>query len=168
MSESAPEGTQNEQHEGGSTSGYTPPATQQDLNRIITERVNRAKATFGDYEDLKGKAAKFDALEASNLTENEKTANRLSAADAEVAKVPAKVAEALRAHLVTLHSIEADDAELFLTANDPALLLKQVERLVGRAGESKKRGNHVPREGSTTHSAESDERETARAIFGSN
>jgi len=67
-----------------------------------------------------------------------------------------------------LHSIEADDAELFLTANDPALLLKQVERLVGRAGESKKRGNHVPREGSTTHSAESDERETARAIFGSN
>ena len=168
MSESAPEGTQNEQHEGGDKSGYTPPATQQDLNRIITERVNRAKATFGDYEDLKGKAAKFDALEASNLTENEKTANRLSAADAEVAKVPAKVAEALRAHLVTLHEIPAERAELFLTANDPELLLRQVQELVKDAAEgSKKRGNHVPREGSATHSAESDERETTRSLFGS-
>ena len=168
MSESAPEGQQNEQqNDGGSTSGFTPPATQQDLNRIITERVNRERAKFGDYEDLKGKAAKFDALEASNLTESEKTAQRLSAADAEVAKVPAKVADALRTHLIALHEIDADDAELFLTANDPELLLKQVQRLIGRAGESKKRGNHVPREGSTTHSADNAELETTRALFGS-
>ena len=166
MSEPTTEPTE-QPTEGGNTSGFTPPATQQDLNRIITDRVNRERAKFGDYEDLKGRAAKFDALEASNLTESEKTAQRLSAADAEVAKVPAKVAEALRTHLVALHEIDADDAELFLTANDPELLLKQVQRLIGRAGESKKRGNHVPREGSTSHSADSDELQTTRELFGS-
>jgi len=167
MSESTAENQNEQQNEGGSTSGYTPPATQADFDRIISDRVTRERAKFADHADLKVKAAKFDALEVSNLTESEKTAQRLSAADAEVAKVPAKVADALRTHLIALHEIDADDAELFLTANDPELLLKQVQRLIGRAGESKKRGNHVPREGSTTHSADNAELETTRALFGS-
>lgn len=168
MSESAPEGQTEQPNDGGDKSGYTPPATQADFDRIISERVTRERAKYADHADLKTKAAKFDALEAANLTESEKTANRLAAADAEVATVPAKVADALRTHLVALHEIDADDAELFLTANDPELLLKQVQRLVGRAGESKKRGNYVAREGSTSSSSETgDDREFVRQLFAS-
>jgi hypothetical protein len=43
-----------------STSGFTPPASQDELNKIISERVARERAKFADYTDLKGKAAKFD------------------------------------------------------------------------------------------------------------
>ena len=162
--------------DGNTSSGATSAAgdefkaitTQEGLNQALHERLTRERAKYADYKDVKAKATRFDELEAANLSENEKTANRLSAADAEVAKVPAKVAEALRAHLVTLHEIPAERAELFLTANDPELLLRQVQELVKDAAEgSKKRGNHVPREGSATHSAESDERETTRSLFGS-
>jgi len=166
MSENAPEGQSEQHNDGGDKGGFTPPASQADFDRIISERVTRERAKYADHADLKAKAAKFDALEAANLTESEKTANRLAAADAEVATVPAKVADALRTHLVALHEIDADDAELFLTANDPELLLKQVQRLVGRAGDSKKRGNHVPREGRTpTPGGDDPMRDFTRELF---
>src|SRR5690606_1377738 len=81
MSEAAPE--------GGNTSGETPaadefkPITSQDeLNRIIGERVKRAKPA--DYDDLKSKAAKLDEIEQANQTEAEKAAKRLAELEAEL------------------------------------------------------------------------------------
>ena len=57
--------------EGGNPSGETPAAeefkpitSQDDLNRIIGERVKRVKLV--DYDDLKKKAAKLDEIEAAN------------------------------------------------------------------------------------------------------
>jgi len=111
-------------------------------------------------------ARRLGELEDANKSEIDKAMDRVTKAEAEVASVPAKVADALRAHLVALHEIPADDAELFLTANDPDLLLKQVTRLVGRDVQRKKQGNHVPREGNSPTSASGDERETVRALFG--
>lgn len=166
MSETTETTQVEQQNDGGSTSGYTPPATQQDLNRIIAERVQRVQAKFGDYEDLKGKAARLAEIEAANMSESEKAAQKIAAAESEVAQVPAKVADALRAHLVGLHEINAEDAELFLTASDPDLLLKQVQRLVSRNGDAKKHGNYVSREGATTTSAEGADREAVRGLFG--
>ena len=156
-----------EQHEDGGKSGFTPPATQKDLDHIITERVQRERAKYGDYEDLKGKAAQLATIEQANLSEVEKTAQKIAAAETQVAQIPAKVADSLRTHLVALHEINAEDAELFLTATDPELLLKQVQRLTGRESDRKKHGNHVPREGNTSHSADSDELQTTRELFGS-
>jgi len=156
--ETPPEGTEGD--------GYTPPATQQELNRIIAERVKREQAKYADYKDLQGKASEYDKLAEANKTEVQRAQERIAAAEAEVAAVPSKVAEALKAHLVTLHDIGDEDAELFLTANDPDLLLKQVGRLVGRQAESKKQGNHVPREGANTPPSKSgDEREFVRNLF---
>lgn len=91
-------------------------------------------------------AQRLAELEDAQKSESEKVADRIAKAEAEVASVPAKVSDALRQHLVALHEIDEDDAELFLTANDPELLLKQVTRLVGQ---SDKRTNRVPREGAT-------------------
>jgi hypothetical protein len=140
--------------------------TQSDVDRIVKDRLQRERDKLGDVKALKAKADQFDQLEESKKSENEKFVEKLTKAEAEVAQIPARVAEQLRGHLVALHEINGDDAELFLTANDPELLLKQVQRLVGRESERKKQGNFVPREGSTSKNIEGDEREAVRSLFG--
>ena len=154
-----------QQHEDGGKSGFTPPATQKDLDHIITERVQRERAKYADYEDLKGKAAQLATIEQANLSEVEKTAQKIAAAETQVAQIPAKVADSLRTHLIALHEINAEDAELFLTATDPELLLKQVQRLTGRESDRKLHGNHVSREGTTSTTVEGEAVETVRELF---
>ena len=122
------------------------------------EQEKRAKENADARKQL-------DELTESRKSEIEKAQERAAAAEAEASTVPAKVADALRVHLVALHEIDADDADLFLTATDPELLLKQVARLTARSGGKKQ--NHVPREGNNPTPNNSDERETARALFGS-
>lgn len=51
---------------------YKPPATQDDLNRIIGERVAREREKFSDYADVKAKADAHDKIVAANQTEHEK------------------------------------------------------------------------------------------------
>jgi hypothetical protein len=153
---------QQQQQTGGNDSGYTPPATQEDFNRIIDKRLERERAKFADYEDLKAKAAKVDEYEAANQTAIEKAVEKATAAEAELAKVPEKVATSLRGHLVTLHSISDEDAELFLTASDPETLLKQAERLAGR---QPSRTNHVRREGTVSQPGDDPVRQFTRQLF---
>lgn len=126
---------------------FTAITTQADLDKIIGERVARERGKYLDYEDLKTKAAEFDKLADANKSEIEKANERASAAEAEVAAMPAKVAEQLKTHLVALHEISAEDAELFLTATDPELLLKQVSRLIAGSEARQQAGNYAPNEG---------------------
>ncbi|WP_435298531.1 hypothetical protein [Timonella sp. A28] len=70
---------------GGEGAGFTPPASQEDLNRIIAERVSRERAKYLDYEALKSKAAQFDAAEEANKTEAQKQADALNAAQEKLA-----------------------------------------------------------------------------------
>jgi hypothetical protein len=105
-------------------------------------------------------AKRLAEIEDSQKTETEKAAERIAKAEAEVAAVPTKVAAALRDHLIILHEIDQDDAELFLTANEPDLLLKQVTRLVGQSDKRKKNGNVVVREGATPTPSGSDDKRT--------
>jgi hypothetical protein len=51
---------------------YTPPGSQADLDRMISERVARERAKYGDYNDLKAKAARLDQIEQANASETEK------------------------------------------------------------------------------------------------
>ena len=53
-------------NDGGST--YTPPATQEDLNRIVQNRVARVEAKYADYDTLKQKAGTVDAVTAERDT----------------------------------------------------------------------------------------------------
>ncbi len=137
------------------------------------EGADQAKVFDADYVDkLRKEAARYrteakdnaDAakrlgeIQDAQKSETEKTADRIAKADAEVAGIPAKVSAALREHLVALHEIDQDDAELFLTGTDPELLLKQVTRLLGQS--DKRKGNHVPREGATQGRAKPDDRQT--------
>lgn len=148
----------------GAGDGFKPITSQDELNRIIGERVKRAKPA--DYDELKAKAARLDEIEQANKSEIEKANDRVAKAEAEAAKVPSLVAGQLREHLVKLHEINAEDAELFLTASDPELLLKQVDRLVER-GAQRKKSNHVPREGATPASSGGDDmRSFTNELFG--
>ena len=85
-------------------------------------------------------------------------AERIAAADAALAAVPSQITESLKAHLVTLHEIDSEDAELFLTATDPELLLKQVNRFLAQSGKPRapkpdpNQGRSLP--GATTPSSE--------------
>lgn len=92
--------------------------------------VKALAAQKAEIKGLKAKARRLDEIEEAQKSESEKSADRLAAAEAEVAAIPQKVAEELRGHLVELHSISDEDAELFLTATTPDLLIKQVSRLV--------------------------------------
>lgn len=158
--------TPNVPNEGGNpTSEPTPAAgdtfqpitTQDALNRVIGERLERERARYADYADLKAKASTVDDLQRS-------TEEKVKEAEATIAGVPAKVTEALKAHLVGVHEISTEDAELFLTATDPETLLKQVQRLASRGSDSRKR-HVVPGEGSSQSRPGSDsKREFLRGL----
>jgi hypothetical protein len=126
--------------------------------------VKTLAAQKAQLKELKAKASRLDEIEEAQKSEAEKVADRLAKADAEVATVPAKVCEALKAHLIAIHEIAPEDAELFLTATDPETLLKQADRLVGQSG---KRKNIVPREGRNPNPAPTDPtRDFLRSING--
>ena len=60
--------------------------SQADLDRVVAERLAREKAKFGDYEDLKRKAAEFDKGQQAQLSEQEKLKAELEAEKAKGSK----------------------------------------------------------------------------------
>lgn len=135
-----------------------------------TETVEFWKAKARQQEqrakDNKAAADELAAVKDSQKSEAQKAQDRVSAAEAVAAKVPERVAESLKSYLVGLHQIGDEDAELFLTATEPDLLVKQVSRLMARGSDQKKQGNRVPREGTNPTAPESEARETVRRLFG--
>lgn len=125
------------------------------------------KAKARDWEkrakDNKSAADRLAELEAANLSESEKVAKRLAQAEQEA--VAAK-AEATRYRIATESKLSAEDAALLehVTSEDGMRLIAQ--RLAGAESDKKKQGLHVPGEGKSPASAESDELRTARALFG--
>lgn len=71
--------------DNGGQSGFTPPATQADFDRMIADRISRERAKFADYADLKTKAEAFDAATEAAKSEAQKQADALAAANAELA-----------------------------------------------------------------------------------
>lgn len=147
---------------GGSTppNGFKAPQSQEELNRIIAERLARERAKYADYDELKHAAAKLKAIEDAQKSESERMAEAKAALERE--RDQAK-AEALRLRIAAKHGISDEDADLFLTATDEATLERQATRL---AATTKKTGNYVPREGQSVRPAAGGEREFLRQLFG--
>ncbi|MGI9091550.1 MAG: hypothetical protein ACR2GG_10660 [Gemmatimonadaceae bacterium] len=57
---------------GQQTAEWKPPASQADLDRIITDRIARERAKFADYDDAKAKAGQYDELVAATRSDTEK------------------------------------------------------------------------------------------------
>lgn len=127
----------------------------------LVKRLEQLKA---ENKVLKPKAKQVDDAEAAKLTDAEKIAKL----QGEVDGLPKQVAASLREHLVELHGIEQDDAELFLTGDTPELLLKQVARLLDQSGAgASKRKNYVQKEGNNPPKpAENENAKFASSLFG--
>ena len=145
--------------------GFKPITSQEDFNKAIAERVNRERAKFADYNDLKAKAGRFDEIERANQTEAEKFNQRIATLEQENAAIKTM---ALRSRIQAKFSISDEDAALFLTGADEDSLTAQAKRLAEREADRKKRGNVAPKEGGTADSQgtqTSDMREFARQLF---
>ncbi|CPS05513.1 Uncharacterised protein [Mycobacteroides abscessus subsp. abscessus] len=126
----------------------TEPKSEQDTDKLPDDHplVKTLAANKIEIKELKAKAARLDEIEEAQKTQAQKDADRITKAEAEAATVPSRVANALKEHLVAFHKIDAEDAELFLTGDDPELLLKQVARFLEQTDKQSK-SNRVPGEG---------------------
>lgn len=148
-----------------STAGdeFTPITSQDDLNRVLDDRLKRERAKYADYKDVKAKAARLDEIEQANLSELEKVNARAAAIERE--RDQAK-ADALKLRIAAKHGISEEDADLFLTGMDEETLTAQAKRLADRDADRKKHGNYSPREGTTSTSPDSEALQTTRELFG--
>lgn len=166
MSDTAPEAIQ-----GGNTSGDTPaadefkaPASQEELNRIIADRVKRVEAKYADYQDVKAKAAQLDSIADASKTDLDRAKDEAKNAAAE--RDDAR-AEAMRLRVAVEHGISIEDADLFLTGKDEETLTAQAKRLSDREADRKKTGNRVTAEGGNPDPKPSNDIATfARSMFG--
>lgn len=58
--------------------------TQEEVNGIVAERLNRDRQKFADYEDLKKKAEEFDKLQEANKSELQKATERADSLEKEL------------------------------------------------------------------------------------
>lgn len=102
---------------------FTPPASQADLDALIAEKV----AEFADYDELKGKAAKFDEAEAANKTELQRAQE---AAEAAEKRATAAETKALRADVASAKGVPA----ALLTGSTKAELEASADALLAFKG----------------------------------
>lgn len=68
--------------------------TQAELNSVVQKRLGEERQKYGDYEDLKKKAARLDEIEESNKSELQKATEKAEKLEAELKSI--KDAEAIR------------------------------------------------------------------------
>lgn len=78
------------ENKGGNGDEFEPITSQDELNKVIAKRIERVRAKFADYDDLKAKAAEFDRLSEANKTEIQKAIERADAAERRAAEFEAK------------------------------------------------------------------------------
>ncbi|AYN57411.1 head scaffolding protein [Arthrobacter phage Constance] len=113
MSDGTPNGGDNGGSNGGGGDGgntWTPPATQEEFNRIISERLGRERSKYADYADLKNKASQFDELTASQQTELQREQTLRQTAENTARETAAKLARAEAA--IKYKNLTAEDLDL--------------------------------------------------------
>lgn len=127
--------------------------TQADVDRIVQERVQRERAKYADYDELKAKVAGAKSAE-----------DRIADLEAKLAESAKRDAHrqmidtVVREHKLT----NPDDIALVGAAVDE----DSAKRLAKRLAEDNRRGNYVPGEGKSTNPPGADPvREFARGLF---
>lgn len=140
----------NDADKGGKQDGkdeFKAPASQEEFDRMVGPRLERERAKFADYDDLKAKASKFDEVEEANKTELQKAADRATEAEKErdslrLATARAEVAlskgltasQAKRLVGATKEELEADADELLADIGTPPKPKQDANKL--RSGSS--------------------------------
>ena len=68
--------------------------TQEEVNAIVSQRLERDRAKYADYDSLKEKATKFDEMEEARKTELQKATEKAEKLEAEINSM--KEAETIR------------------------------------------------------------------------
>lgn len=138
---------------------FEPIQSQEDLDRIIQKRIERERARFTDYDELKAAAEKLAQIEEANKTETEKATERLAAAEKRAAELEIKAA---RAEVAAAKGVPSD----LLTGTTRAELETAADALIAFRGEQGSNRLHVPNEGkSPVKAGNSDEREFVKTLF---
>jgi hypothetical protein len=153
--------------ESGSETGgdtFTPITTQDELNKVIQERVKRERGKYADYQDLKTKAAELDRLKAENQTEAEKSTEQITTLQQQLEQMQLTT---MRAKIQAKHGISDDDAELFLTGTDEDTLNRQATALAERTEQIRKKGPIVPsQKNHPTDASDDPAKQFTRDLFG--
>ncbi|WP_312715479.1 hypothetical protein [Corynebacterium flavescens] len=99
--DSARQGAQ--QAEG--TKEFTPPSSQEDLDRIIESRLARERAKFSGFDELKTKAERYDKLEDAKKTDEQRSAERIAALESQLAETRL---EGARARIAASAGVDPD------------------------------------------------------------
>lgn len=118
---------ENEPDKGGNDE-FKPITSQEQLDKLIGERINKVKSQFGDYDDLKAKAAEYDKAQENAKSELQKAVDRAEAAERErdslrIDTLKAEIgaakgltpAQSRRLAGVTKEELEADADDLLAT-----------------------------------------------------
>lgn len=111
--------------------------SQEEVDRIVQERLARERAKFSDYEDLKAKADKFEQFEESQKTEAQKQQEALEAAQSELAEL--RVAK-IRAEVAAEKGVPAS----LLTGETQEELVASADALIEFRGEKRQSGPVAP------------------------
>lgn len=98
--------------------------TQEQLDAIINDRLQRERGKYADYDALKAAKAELDTLKAGQLSETEKITKRATDAEAKAQAAEAKVKE-----LSTRGEIERQARKLGIVDDDAAYRLLDASKL---------------------------------------
>lgn len=118
---------------------FKAPESQEELDRIIEQRLARERKRFSDYDELKAQAGKLAELEEANKSEAEKAQARAEAAEKRAAELEAK---AVRAEVAAAKGVPVS----LLSGSTQAELEASADALIDFRGEQKA-GPYVPAEG---------------------
>lgn len=117
---------------------WKPPASQEDLDRIVTDRLNRERAKYSDYDDLKAKASEYDQYLESQKTDEQRRQEEAQRAEAE-REQDRKDAEAARAELARTraalkYKLSEEDLELlqFVPADQVEATAEKISKRLNR------------------------------------
>ena len=110
--------------------------TQSELNAIVADRLSRERGKYSDYEELKKKAAQFDAAEESRKSELERATEKAAELQKKLDDIEhANAVRAMREKAAKDVGLPADMVE-FLTGADESACVAQAKKLVERVTSS--------------------------------
>lgn len=137
--------------------------SQDQLDRLIGERINKVKAQFADYDDLKTKASKFDDAEQASKTELQRITE-----DRDTHKVRGDTAElnAARLEVALTKGLTASQAKRLIGTNKAEFEADADEMLadLGKKGSAKPDPKNL-KSGATGSGSASTGRERAAAAL---
>lgn len=81
--------------------------TQEELDRVVQDRLKREREKYPDYDELKDKAARFDELDAASKTELERAQAAATAEKARADQAETRLREAARRQAIVSEAAKA-------------------------------------------------------------